>query len=384
MSVKKIFIWFLTWRLLLFLPPLFAASLYLSYRPDAPYTNMWYFIKPYFPVENPLFYPWANFDGVHYLNIAGHGYTTNARFFPLYPLLILLVSFLFGKGIPYGALQFFTAFFISQLFFFLSLVAFNKLLAFDYKKNIVERTILFLLLFPTSFFFAAIYTESLFLFLTILSLYFARRRKWLFASLCGMLLTATRVVGIAILPALMYELWTTEKNKKVVLKKSFSLFLVPLGIIIYAIYNFFIWNNPLHFWVSQGTLGNSRSVFGVVLPPQTVIRYMKILTTLPLIQFEWWIALLEAVVFALCCLLLFIAWKKKVRASYLVFAALAFLIPTLSGTFSGLPRYAIVLFPIFIALALTKNKYITIIYAIIAPLLLFMLLMFFSRGYFVA
>ncbi len=72
--------------------------------------------------------------------------------------------------------------------------------------------------------------------------------------------------------------------------------------------------------------------------------------------------------------------------SYLIFMVLAFIAPTLTGTFSSLPRYALVLFPSFILLSLWAEKYrwIKILYPLLAiPLLIFCLILF-TRGYWVA
>ena len=72
--------------------------------------------------------------------------------------------------------------------------------------------------------------------------------------------------------------------------------------------------------------------------------------------------------------------------SYLIFMALAFIAPTLTGTFSSLSRYVLVLFPGFIILSLWAEKYrwLRILYPILViPLLVFCLILF-TRGYWVA
>ena len=111
---------------------------------------------------------------------------------------------------------------------------------------------------------------------------------------------------------------------------------------------------------------------------------MKIILSIPYSQFEWWIALLEITTFFIVSFLLYLSWKKKIRLSYLIFSVPCFLLPIFSGTFTGLPRYSLVLFPIFISLALINQKLIKLFYVIIAPILLFLLLMFFSKGYFIS
>jgi hypothetical protein len=199
-----------------------------------------------------------------------------------------------------------------------------------------------------------------------------------------MFLPVTRSVGIVILPALFVEWLLQQKEKNV---PSFSilllLFIIPIGLIEYAIYNFLKWGNALYFIQAQTELGNSRST-GIVLIPQTLFRYAKILLTVPITQYVWHIALLELAVFIFGAILLYFAYAKKIRLSYFVFSLLAFLIPTSTGTFTGLPRYVIVLFPLFAALALVKNKTVKIIYCVISIILSIALLMLFARGYYIS
>lgn len=377
--MKHIIIIFFIWRIFLFLP-LFAGHEFIPYRSGYEYTNIWKFIKPYPPVDNFLLYPWSNFDGVHYLLIAGEGYSNNGGFFPLYPMLINLISSVFGKVETYEMIQFFTAFFISNISFLASLTVFYKLLRIDFSERTAFWSIIFLLAFPTSFFFASIYSESLFFLLLVLSFYFARKKEWTKAGLFAMFLTATRLVGITIFPVLIY-IFLKEERKTL---KSLPLYLTPLGLIGYSIFNKLKWNDWFYFIHAQGNFANNRSVDNIIFIPQTVFRYIKILINNPFSYYEWWIALLEISVFILVLFFLYIAWKKKIHYSYILYSILSFIVPTLSGTFSGLPRYSLVLFPIFIVPALIFKTPVKIIYISISIILLFILLMFFSRGYYIA
>lgn len=360
---------FILWRLLLFVILIGGAYL-ISYNPERPVAYIFGYISSNRTFDSVFLFPWGNFDGIHYLNIAEHGYTNQARFFPLFPLM-LRVTF----GSPAASIILVT------INFFLALHFFKKLVSLDFSNKIATQSLVYLLLFPTSFFFVSIYSEALFLLLAILSFYFARKRKWLLSILCAMLLMATRFVGIAILPALLYEFFTTEK----VNIKKLALFLIsPLGLIAYSIFNYYKWGNFLFFIQAQGELGNNRSVSSVVLFPQTVFRYIKILSTVSTGSYGWMIALLELASFLFALVFLYFAWKKKIRVSYLIFAVINFAITISTGTFSGLPRYVLTLFPIFIALALVKSKLLRFTFMIISPILLFILLMLFARGYFVA
>ena len=380
--IKKIILFFLAWKLLLFIP-IFAANQLISYREGYDYTTINYFLgKTHSLISNFLLSPWANFDGVYYLLIAENGYTANAGFFPLFPLTINLISSIFGNALPFSEIQYFSAIFLVRLFFLCGLIMFYKLIKLDYRTNIAVWSIIFILLFPTSFFFATIYSESLFFLLSILSFYFARKKNWLLASIFGMLLTATRPVGIAIFPAILYEFYINEKS--FLKKKALFLITIPLGIVGYSMYNLIRWGNAFYFIQAQGNFQNNREVGSIVLFPQTVFRYLKIFLTVSPGQYEWFVALLEFSAFIFGTLLIYIAWKKKMRFSYLIFSVAAFLIPISTGTFSGLPRYILPLFPIFLALALVKNNLVKIFYILICSALLFILLMLFSKGYFVA
>jgi len=369
---------FVIWRLFLFIP-LFLSEYFLKFREGFGYTSPSYWSS----ISHFLVAPWANFDGVYYLIIAAGGYTVdNAGFFPLFPLLINLVSSIFGNIKAFDPVQFLIALILSSAFFLIALFMMSRLILLDYSKNKMIQIILIMLIFPTSFFFTTIYSESLFLLLLVFSFYFARKGNWFLSGIFAMLLTATRIVGIAIIPALIFEFIKNEKN--LFQKKALPLLLSPLGLISYAYFNFKEWGNAFQFISAQGSLQNERSVDQIILFPQTIYRYFNILANVSPSIYEWWIAFLELCAFLLAAIMLFIAWKKRIRLSYILFSAIAILIPASTGTFTGMPRYVLILFPIFIALALIKNKWIKIVYSIVGIVLLVILFALFSKGYYVA
>lgn len=397
--MKKVLLIFISWRIALVLVLLIGYS-FITQRSGYEYTLFSNYLFHEGLSNNELNYllsVYANFDGVHYITIAYQGYTVNAGFFPLFPIIISLIAKALSFVLPIDLhlLIFYSGLVINVLFSITGLLFFYKLLKLDYKAHLIYQVVLFLLCFPTSFFFAAIYSESLFFLLLVLTFYFTRRKQWFIAALFASLLTATRPIGIAILPAILFELYV---QKKIDYKKLFhqplqyvSLWLTAffvtavslLGIGIYSLFNYQKWHDFLYFIHAQGEFKNNRTVSSIVFFPQTIYRYIKILFTVSSSQFEWWIALLELSTFFFICLLLFIAWKQKVRMSYIIFAILSFLIPISTGTFSSLPRYALVLFPIFIALALIKSKTIKIICVVIGIILQILLFLLFSKGYFV-
>lgn len=380
---KFILISFLIWRLALFIP-VFLGNELITYPNSQWYTNILYLFPEKTYLENPLLFPWSNFDGVHYLGIAKNGYTSDGRFLPAYPYLIGLISEIFG----FENLEsyFWTGFFISNLFFFLALFLFYKLILLDFSKEKAFWGIIFLLTFPTSFFFGSLYSESIFLFFVIFSFYLVRKNIFFLLPILIFLISITRVVGLALVPALLFELYIQYRQKfnKAFLLKALLILVSPISLLFFSLFNYSKWNDALYFIHSHSLLGNSRESTSVVLFPQTIYRYFKILLTLNPAQYEWFVAALELLFFLFLIIICYLAIKQKIRTSYLIYSFIALIFPISSGTFSGLPRYLSIAFPIFITLALIKSSRIKILILTIFIILQCILLMFFSKGYFIA
>ncbi len=392
-SVKFILLVFILWRIFICIPLLFGQ--FLEYREGREFTNI--LLQPGWTessfLQSEQVYPLANFDGVHYLNIAFRGYINEVRFFPLYPLLIFLVSFLIGLGKVTFLNTFIAGVILSNLFLLISMYFFYKLLGLDYPEKIAKLALIFLLTFPTAFFFGVIYSESLFLMLLILSFYSARTGRWKEAIIAAFLLSITRIVGVFIIPALILELYLQKVNSPPNLLKLLKenlkiilaiILLVPSGLAYFSFYNFQKWGNFLYFITAHTELGNSRSSTQIILPFQTIYRYIKIFINLPVRYFEWWIAFLEILTFVFILGVFYVSFKKKIRMSYLLFSFCAFMLPVLSGTLTALPRYVLVLFPIYITFALIKSKMVKIAFFIVFCILQITLSLFFFRGYFVS
>ncbi len=123
--------------------------------------------------------PMRLWDGSWYRLVAVFGYepgkSANAAFFPLYPWLMKWGHQLTGwspETIGY---------IISNVAFLGALILLYRLVTVDFNQVIASRTLWAVALFPTAFFFSAVYTESLFLLLAVGTLYAARRGEWLLA-----------------------------------------------------------------------------------------------------------------------------------------------------------------------------------------------------------
>ncbi len=149
-----------------------------------------------------VFSAWERFDALWFLRIASSGYHLadgSAAFFPLDPIMVRAFSFLIG-GHPLLA-----AFLVSNGAFLCSLFVLYVLTTSEVSEAVARKTLLYLAIFPTTFFFFAPYSESLFLLLTVLTFWAARRRRWGIAGLAAALATLTRGIGIVLAPALLME-----------------------------------------------------------------------------------------------------------------------------------------------------------------------------------
>ena len=331
-------------------------------------------------LSNPFLFAWANFDGEHYLSISQIGYRgLEQAFFPIYPLLMNVLSKPFGGSIETSVLM---GFLVSNIAFVLAIHFLYKLIKLDFPKEIAILTILLMLVFPTSFYFGAVYSESLFLLLSILSFYFARKDRWLIASLFGMFASATRIFGMLLLGALFFEAW----QRKISLRKYFWIIFIPVGLVSYMFYQWITVSDPLAFYHLQKIVGPQHES-GITLLPQVYLRYIKMIFSVDITNPIFQTVVLEFFIGVLFFLLPIYGYFRKVRLSYLFFALTGFLLPTIQGSLSSVPRYVIVFFPSFLCLALLIKRLplpLKVIIMLLSSVWLIVETSLFLRGYWVA
>jgi hypothetical protein len=334
----------------------------------------------------------ANFDGINYLDIAKKGYGIYQQaFFPLYPKLIAWLTPLFGGR------NLVAAWTINLVCFYLALFFFYKLVALDFSEKVSKRTLLYLLIFPTAFFFSMVYTESLFFFLIIASFYFARTKKWWLAGIFGGLASATRLPGIFLFPALLFEWWQQRatRDQRLVISNQkkpnpncqslvtlIPILFIPLGLLWYMRFLAINFGDSLMFIHVQKFFGAGRSADRIILLYQVFWRYFKMLVTVEKNTLTYFAVVMEFLAAASFLILIIFTYLKR-WYSYLIFMVLAYIAPTLTGTFLSLPRFVLVLFPGFILLSLWAEKYrwVKIIYPFLTIPLLILCLLLFTRGY---
>ncbi len=343
-----------------------------------------------------LVWIWGNFDGFHYISLAKYGYTVfQHAFFPLFPALInFLTTF---KIHPVIAGQI-----ISNLSFIGALLISFKLFSLDKKGGSFWLFGLAIILFPTSFYFGAVYNDSLFLFLATTSLYFARKKSWAAAGALGALATLTRLNGLALIFPIIFEYLNQTQNpistwklsdlrkelaKKikpsVMLKeKIYFIALIPFSFLSYLIFTQINYERWTKIFSAMSVWNQDKIVF----PLQVFWRYIKIISSFDFANYVYQIALIE-LFFVLLYIATLIYSYKKIRFSYWLLFAVSILIPSLTGTFQGMPRYGLHLYPLFLSLFLlleNRPTIVKLIYFVISILLLFYSLAHFTRGYFIA
>ena len=336
----------------------------------------------------------GNFDGVHYLKIAQSGYAADfsQAFFPLYPLFIRFFNFFPKDNLLDPVLfndpsYFYTAMVLSIIFFIGALYFTYKLFSENYNKKIAQISILLLLSFPTAFYFGAVYSESLLLLLTVLTFWFTKKDKFLLAGLFAALASATKIQGAILFIFLAVELWQKYRNNLSEQRKHFTkdllgILIAPLGLIFYMVYLKNTTGDFLYFLSSQPSFGAGRSSLPLIFLPQVIYRYLKIFLTVKVASLAFFNAFLEFSMTMGTVAVLIMAFKKM-KFSYWIFSILVVILPTLTGTFSSMPRYVLMAFMLFPYLAVRYEKNIKLI-IIAQAFLQIILLSMFIRGYWVS
>ena len=194
--------------------------------------------------SNLLVAPAARFDSAWYLTIAQHGYDATGRpaFFPLLPAVIKLM----GQSV---AAQVLAGIALSSLCGFGGLYLLHRLVTLDFDSRQAKAAVWLAAWFPGALVLSAIYTESIFLFLSIGSIYAARLGKWPLAGILGGVAAASRSGGVLLLvPLLILYFYgprldavaSTEKSlfrvRYPLRPSALWLLAVPAGLIAYMAY----------------------------------------------------------------------------------------------------------------------------------------------------
>jgi hypothetical protein len=346
---------------------------------------------PLNPVVDSIAGVWTRWDGQWYLKIATEGYRLDdgsSAFFPLYPWTVTVMGWLAGERFIWAGI------FLSSAFFLGALVLLHRLVRFDFHEQDASRTVFYIAAFPMAFFFWAIYSESLFLLLSVGALLAMRAQRWWMAGACIALAVWTRTTGLLLLLPMAWELWRaynpplpTTPNamppRRPPAYAPLSLALPFASILLFALWSWVVFQDPLaplnaqsgwnrqFSWPWQTIAGawNAATQAGVTFQPES----------------QAW-TYLGALVLALAVGALSVRW---LRPSYSIYLWAGILFPLFSATrlnpLLSYPRFVAVLFPAFIVLSLIgRNRYANQIITWVSLLLLGLYTIRFVNWYWVA
>src|SRR5919201_1401303 len=286
---------------------------------------------------------WARWDSVFFLRIAEHGYDgTTAAFYPLYPgLVALLGRVFFGHYVVAGIVVSLAA--ALGAFVLLYRIAEERLGA-----DGAQRAVLYLALFPMALFLQAVYSESLYLLLVLAAFVLAERGRFAAAGVVSGLAILTRVTGLALLPALAVLAWRARDRRRAFAGLALA---VPVA----AAYPLLLWQqvgDPWAFRNAQDRWHRRLSAAG----PFGGIWQALVHWTPSHADFQHAVAVNAESLVALVLFvpLAIVAWRRF-GAPYGLFAVLSLALPlsypSARWPLLSLPRFGLVIFPFFLALA---------------------------------
>jgi hypothetical protein len=307
---------------------------------------------------------WARWDSIFFLRIAEHGYEHLARsataFFPLYPGTVgLLGHVLLGHYLLAGIIVSLAAGLAS--FVLLYQVAETRL-----GGEGARRAVLYLAVFPMSLFLQAVYSESLYLMLCLAAFLLAEKGRFLPAGIAAGLALLTRPVAIALLPALAIIAWRSPNARKALKRLAVA----PWFLAVYPLLLWWQRGNPWEFLHAQGIWSRELSPAGpfagiwnglragwagvrqIASGSHTHAYWPGVTGTDPLRVAAVNLECLGAL--ALFAFLTVVAWRRF-GTPYGLFSAVSLAIPLSFPSerwpLLSIPRFGLVIFPLFLALA---------------------------------
>lgn len=285
-----------------------------------------------------------HWDSEYYVSIATSGYAytpgriSNAAFWPLLPLGMKVLSWV-GIRVEYAG------FIISNVATLLAAGLLYRLVELEKGDKVASRAVWLMLAFPGSLYFSMLYTEGLFLFLSVGAFYLARRNRWLAAGALGFFVALCRANGFFILLPIGIE-WLSTIHKEGWRDRATSaasLALVPLGTLSHMLYLKLRFDDPFVFQKAAIPFGRKLTWPWVPffnLEPKYTEFYRFVFLGAPILA-------------AIC---IGLAFHRKLRASYIAYASILLLFYISTNYLESIPRYLAVSFPIYFVLADTLRS----------------------------
>jgi len=324
-------------------------------------------------------YWWLEFfvkwDSNHYISIAKGWYpdvsgflTTDHiqyAFFPLYPALIRVFTFVTNNYLLSGVV-------ISNIAFLISCILLVKIVRFQYNNDVAVRSLKYMIFFPAAFVFSGVYAESLFFMFLLFCFYFALQKKWNRVGICLFLLTLTKSIGIFMtLPLFLIYYSQKEYSFK---KFRFDIIYLSFGAVGALLFFYYVYTKTGDFfaYTHSQELGWGAHLRSPLEGFYWILQDTKHIA--PFIN-----AVFTIVVFVFLTL-----FFKKIGFIYYVTSFLFILVPLMYFGASHLShiRYVLPIFPLYILLGrLGENKNVDIPLTAILLLLQGFLMVFWGFGF---
>jgi hypothetical protein len=332
--------------------------------------------------------PLARWDSGWYYRIITEGYSygpqsaeTSVGFYPLYPILVRAIVSVVHTPIFWTGIALSLLCLLGSLFFIADLARMWE------PDDDPRYTIDGILFFPTAFFFASFYTESLFLLTTAAALWGARRGRWLVAAVGAAGAGLTRLNGVLILlPIVMLAAAEAGWRLRGLRGKHFLALLGGIaGAAAYPAYLWYRWGSPLLYVRAKN------NVIGVTqgFRPPTHLARLALKKIWELVsgiglggQIRSWLELSSLLGFTV---LVFLLFRRRLlpEATYCAATVLLF---WCAGSFDAIDRYVLALFPGFFLIGhlLRRRETVDFVYRFAGASLNTFLLVRFVRGVWVA
>lgn len=332
---------------------------------------------------------WIRWDSFWYESIVDPAprfvpsYLSNANFFPFYSWVSWLVALPFRAVFDLEHAFFIGALIVSSASFLLGLKAVERFTTAVAGRDVATRTIWLIAVFPFSFFFTAVYADALYFCLCAWSLTFALEKRWYAACSLAAMAAMTRIPGIALLPALGVGFLLDGRLKRGGVRQAVvCVAILAMAPIVIGSYYEWRYGNPLEFLHARQVGWNRASGVAGYVRDFGYFFESPILTCSGLAdcvkEFAPTRSLLGAIYLALVPLSigLVVAGARTIGAAATTWALVSIAMALLNG-FDGMGRFTLVLFPVFISLAMLLRKRAAFVAVCLACLPL--LLLFFAQ-----
>jgi hypothetical protein len=217
------------------------------------------------------------------------------------------------------------------------------LVALDAGEAAAWRAVTLLFSFPAAYFLAAPFSEALFLSTVLASVYAARTGRWAGAGAAGALATGTRLTGIALGPALLVEIIVRKAGVRESVRRLAWISIAATGFLTYLAINQLVHGDPLYFVEVQRTNWGMQLV-----PPWEPVHGAIEALLAGGTNYTFTFIYTGIVAGFIVALPLLVLAVGRLRLADVVYGWTGFLLIASASWLISLPRYLLVLYPLFV------------------------------------